>query len=190
MARRKQAVFAALGAGMALVLAAGCDNGPSAVAQGDAPARVTSGADDQAGRAGQDDRDRPADHRTGPALKVDGEPMWAATRRYTAREGAQRTFERNGEAFGAASVEAFVRTAHAFVTSPPAGVARIERANGDVLLYDAKRNIFAVANKDGLPKTMFKPDDGAAYWDEQKAREASRQTARAERRERAGDDEG
>ena len=29
---------------------------------------------------------------------------------------------------------------------------------------------FAVIARDGTPRTMFKPDDGAAYWAEQKAK--------------------
>ena len=44
----------------------------------------------------------------------------------------------------------------------------------------------AVASKAGAPRTMFKPDEGMAYWEEQKAREARRQTAR---RSRAADDD-
>ena len=38
---------------------------------------------------------------------------------------------------------------------------RIDRANGDALLYDAKSNTFAVVTKAGAPRTMFKPRDGA-----------------------------
>ena len=41
-------------------------------------------------------------------------------------------------------------------------------------------NVFAVANKDGAPRTMFKPDEGAAYWQKQKD-SLSRQTARRSR---------
>ena len=48
------------------------------------------------------------------------------------------------------------------------------RSNGDKLIYNSKTNVFAVVTKDGAPRTMFKPRDGAAYWDEQKAREADR----------------
>ena len=39
-------------------------------------------------------------------------------------------------------------------------------------------NVFAVANKDGAPRTMFKPDEGRAYWDKQKDRESQRQASR------------
>ena len=111
--------------------------------------------------------------------------MWSASRRYSAQESAERSFQRNGEAFGARDLDDFVRKAHAFVEHPPRGVETLKRQNGDTLFYDAKSNVFAVANKDGAPRTMFKPDEGKAYWEEQKQRE----TARAERRSRADDDE-
>ena len=39
---------------------------------------------------------------------------------------------------------------------------------------DPKTNVFAVATKDGAPRTMFKPETGQAYWDQQKQREADR----------------
>ena len=38
-------------------------------------------------------------------------------------------------------------------------------------------------SREGAPRTMFKPDEGAAYWTEQKTREARRATA-AKKRER------
>ena len=58
---------------------------------------------------------------------------------------------------------------------------------GRILIYDPKGNVFAVASKAGAPRTMFKPDDGMDYWAEQKAREAKRQQASADRKSR--DDE-
>jgi len=158
-------------------LLAGCDNGPSAVAKRERQDQSSSEAPRAFAETSESRGEKQEDHRAEAPLKVDGEAKWAATKRYTAEEGAQRTFERNGEDFGAGSVDAFVRKAHDFVTSPPSGVEKIEKSNGDVLFYDAKSNTFAVANKDGLPKTMFKPQDGADYWAEQKTRE-SRQTAR------------
>ena len=160
----------------ALLALAACDNGPSAVAQG---------GQAQAGL----ERPTPArpveqaDAREAPVPRVDGKPMWSASRRYTAEENAQRAFDRNGEAFEAKNVDDFVRKAHAFVTEPPAGAQTLTRANGDVLIYDAKSNVFAVKTAEGAPRTMFKPDDGAAYWAEQKDREA-RRTARSGREER------
>ena len=42
-------------------------------------------------------------------------------------------------------------------------------------------NVFAVMSKAGAPRTMFKPDDGMAYWEQQKARETRRQANRRAR---------
>ena len=114
---------------------------------------------------------------------VDGKPMWSANREHTAEENARLAFERNGEAFGAKSIDAFVAKAHAFTDNPPAGVQKIKRANGDTLLYDPKGNVFAVVTKDGAPRTMFKPDDGPAYWQEQKDKESARAMAKSKSRE-------
>lgn len=184
MAGMKWAPAALIAAGAALVLAA-CDNGPSAVARNDreaprpfAEASAPSGPQVSERRDGGDDAAPREDHRGEPAMEVDGKAMWAATRRYSAQEGARRSFERNGEDFGAASLDAYVRKAHDFVAHPPAGVERMARPNGDTVFYDAKANVFAVADKDGLPKTMFKPDEGAKYWQDQKDRDARRETAR------------
>ena len=118
------------------------------------------------------------DHRDDPVKLVEGKPMWSASRRYSADENAQRAFARNGRAFGADNIDEFVGKAHDFVQSPPRGTLTLTRANGDVLLYDPKANVFAVRSKAGAPRTMFKPDEGMAYWEEQKAREARRSASR------------
>ena len=168
----------------AVALISGCDNGPSAVSQQQAAGTQMAAGEGPSSTAAE----ARVDHRNDPAPLLDGKPMWAASRRSSPEDSAQRAFDRNGEAFGARDLESFVRKAHAFVESPPKGAETIKRANGDVLIYDAKTNVFAVANKDGAPRTMFKPDEGAAYWQEQKDREARRQTARAERRATRDDD--
>jgi len=54
-----------------------------------------------------------------------------------------------------------------FVHNPPPGAEIKHRANGDTLIYDRDSNTFAVENRDGAPRTMFKPDRGEAYWDRQ-----------------------
>ena len=174
--------FALLAAAAALALGA-CDNGPSAVAnqQQAAGTQMARSADapDVAAPASATAR---VDHRNDPVKLVDGKPMWSASRRYSADENARRAFARNGEAFGADNINEFVEKAHAFVGHPPKGTLTLARANGDTLLYDPKGNVFAVASKAGAPRTMFKPDEGMAYWEEQKAREAKRtQSARRER---------
>lgn len=167
-------------AALAVLGLAACDNGPSAVAPAQAGPNRSAEADSTPldGRA-VERREAREDARDAPAPLVDGKPMWSASRRYSAEENARRAFARNGEAFGASSLDAFVEKAHAFVQHPPRGAQTLTRANGDVLIYDPKSNVFAVRSKAGAPRTMFKPDDGPAYWAEQKTRESRRATARS-----------
>lgn len=111
----------------------------------------------------------------------DGKPMWASNRTRSGEENAQKQFERNGADFSAASLGDYVKKAHAFVDSPPKTALTVSRRNGDVLFYDPKANVFAVADREGAPRTMFKPRDGATYWQEQKQR-ASDTSRNASRR--------
>ena len=175
-------------AGATLALTA-CDNGPSAVAQKQAAGtQMASGAAPTSSATPYGDDEGQADHRRDPVPEVDGKPMWSASRKFSAQQNAQRAFDRNGEAFGAANIDAFVEKAHGFVekahgfvSHPPKGTLTMTRNNGDRLLYDPKGNVFAVASKAGAPRTMFKPDDGMAYWEKQKAQEAKRQASRKSR---------
>jgi pyocin large subunit-like protein len=181
----RQALLAALGGCAALALAA-CDNGPSAVARNQAAGvQMAANSDTEAGSARSnafEDGGAPkVDHRRDPVKLVDGAPMWSASKKYSAQSNAEYAFKRNGQAFGARDVDDFVRKAHAFVDHPPKGTLTLTRANGDKLFYDPKGNVFAVASKDGAPRTMFKPDDGMAYWEEQKARESQRARNRSSR---------
>jgi pyocin large subunit-like protein len=191
MAGLKTALSLALGIS-AMGLLGACDNGPSAVSK--------QAAGNQMATASAPDRSYGSDRSFGDAPKVDhrkdvvaaaddGKPVWAPSRRSSAEEGAQRAFERNGEAFGARSLDQFVSKAHAFVGHPPKGTLTLTRKNGDTLYYDPKGNVFAVANKDGAPRTMFKPDDGMAYWEKQKDREAHSQSARSGRSSKSADDQ-
>jgi pyocin large subunit-like protein len=180
MAGFKAALSLALGISAAALLA-GCDNGPSAVrpqAAADQAPAAGAASDGGARYASRDRSDGGVDHRKDEVKLVEGKPMWSASRRYSAEENAARAFARNGAAFGAKDEAQFIRKAHDFVDHPPAGTLTLTRANGDTLFYDPKGNVFAVASKDGAPRTMFKPDDGRAYWDKQKDRESHRQTAR------------
>ncbi len=112
--------------------------------------------------------------RDAEAPKVAGKPMWAANRTHTAEENAQYQFTKNGQDFAASDEHDYVAKAHAFIDHPPSDVQSIDRRNGDRLIYDAGGNIFAVVSRDGAPRTMFKPRDGAAYWTGQKERESQR----------------
>ncbi|SFS34360.1 S-type pyocin family protein [Brevundimonas viscosa] len=107
---------------------------------------------------------------TGAPPSREAPPPMTANRRETVDEKIVRLFERNGADFEARTAAEYLEKVRAFTTRPPAGTERVERANGDVLFYQASTNTFAVVARDGAPRTMFKPDDGAAYWAEQKAR--------------------
>lgn len=186
MAGKTIALLAAL-CGTATLALAACDNGPSAVAQKrGTSAQVASGdaatASDSYSSSPPSDGAQ-VDHRREPVKLVDGKPMWSASRKFSAAQNAQRAFDRNGHDFGADNLDTFVSKAHAFVEHPPKGTLTMTRKNGDTLFYDPKSNVFAVASKDGAPRTMFHPDDGRAYWEEQKTREEKSQSARRNRRD-------
>ncbi len=105
-------------------------------------------------------------------------PLWSSNRKYSADDNAHYQFEKHGPEFGAKSYESYVAMAHAFVHAPPPGTETLKRRNGDTLFYDAKGNVFAVMTKKGAPRTIFRPDDGKAYWDKQKDIEATRAAGR------------
>ena len=152
-------------AGVAIALAlAACGGHPSAVQPQSAPGATGSGEASLASY-GRSDASTP---------QVNGKPMWAANRKHTASENAQYQFTKNGQDFAAQSEADYVTKVHAFVDSPPADAQTLDRANGDRLIYAPKSNTFAVVSRDGAPRTMFKPRDGASYWTEQKQREAER----------------
>ncbi len=155
---------------MAAALVAACDGGASAVPVH----RASATAPASASASGSAARDAPetAATRVSASGRRDGAGQWSSNRRFTSEQNAERAFKRNGAAFGTTTVEAFVAKAHGFVTRPPKGAQIITRANGDRLIYDPASNVFAVATREGAPRTMFKPDEGAAYWEKVKAREA------------------
>jgi hypothetical protein len=149
----------------ALVLTGGCGNGGSAVETRDREAEVLPAASGGSAAASDGGSDASA-----PVVEADrGAPVWSEARNRTPEEGAQRSFDRNGADFGAASVDAYIQQAHAFIANPPPGTETVQRRNGDTLYYHAASNTFAVATRDGAPRTMFRPDEGAAYWAEQRA---------------------
>lgn len=105
-------------------------------------------------------------------------PLWSANRKHSADDNAHYQFEKHGPEFGAKSYRQYVAMAHTFVHAPPPGTETLKRKNGDTLFYDARGNVFAVMTKKGAPRTLFRPDDGKAYWDKQKDIEASKSTGR------------
>ncbi|MEJ6789383.1 S-type pyocin family protein [Brevundimonas sp. BR2-1] len=151
-------------AGAMAALVSACGNGGSAVetrertAEGTAGAVLAAAGGAPAQAAG-----------TSPDAEAP-KPVLTANRRETVDAKVARLFERNGADFGARTPRDYLAKVEAFTTRPPAGTDRVERPNGDVLLYQASTNTFAVVSRGGVPKTMFKPREGAAYWAEQKDR--------------------
>ena len=165
------------GAGACLALAA-CSGKPSAVASQGASAPTAYGnAPAAAGfetRGSSSGSYASTDPRDAPVPQVDGKPMWAANRQHSAEENAQYQFAKNGGDFGAANETDYIKKVHNFVERPPHTAETIDRSNGDKLIYDPGGNVFAVVSRDGAPRTMFKPRDGASYWAQQKDRESKR----------------
>lgn len=163
----------ALGA-LALLSVSACDRvghkGSAKADRGDYADRMATKAERKAARMGGRDGDDKAGGVVAPAPTYkDGRPIWAANKKRTAEENIQKMFQRNGSSFGAASSEDYVAKAHAFLAAPPKGVQTATRFNGDKLYYDARTNVFVVATRDGAPRIMMKPDNGAAYWQNQLA---------------------
>jgi hypothetical protein len=160
----KSSTVAATAALAALMGLTGCGNGGSAVETRDRAAEgaeatltAAAGTPTQAAEPAGAAREK-----TRPAL--------TGNRRETVDAKVARLFERNGADFDARTPEDYLAKVQAFTRRPPAGTERVERPNGDVLLYQASTNTFAVVSREGVPKTMFKPRDGATYWAEQKER--------------------
>ncbi|HEY7900266.1 MAG TPA: hypothetical protein VIC25_03685 [Caulobacteraceae bacterium] len=151
----------------AALMLAGCDGHKSAVSSTQPPSPAATASAAYGGGAATE----------AAAPLVNGKPMWAANRKHSAAENAQYQFTRNGSDFGAGNEGDYVTKVHAFVDSPPSGAQTIDRSNGDRLIYDQKSNTFAVVTRDGAPRTMFKPRDGASYWAQQKQRESERATS-------------
>ena len=152
-----------------------------------APSQASNG-ESQTSRASYEPRDERRSTRRSERRFNDGKVIWASSRQRSGEENAQKQFDRNGAVFAARSLEDYVAKAHAFVEAPPKGVLKASRTNGDVLYYDPRSNVFLVADREGAPRTMFKPDDGMSYWTEQTQRLAAQKTGQRSG-QRSGSDE-
>lgn len=155
-----------LALGMAGLLA-GCGNGGSAVETRDRDNVAATVANNdnaislEVAEVAQADVPQPQIEKAATVL--------TSNRRETANAKAIRLFERNGRDFGADTAEDYLAKAEAFTKSPPRDAEKVQRPNGDTLIYHAKTNTFAVVDRRGVVRTMFKPSSGAAYWQDQKA---------------------
>ncbi|MFP1130394.1 hypothetical protein [Asticcacaulis sp. W401b] len=181
-----------------LLLLAACDAGPSAVLsdeKSEAPARQVAPVEAAAPRATPSEAlspvqaDAPAKREdsdairlpVGPQVEITSThygdwPLWSSNRKYSAYQNATHHFEKHGGEVGARSYEEWLGMVHGFIHAPPEGVETLVRNNGDTLFYDSRRNVFAVMTKNRAPRTLFRPSEGARYWQKQKQIEAKRRT--------------
>ncbi|MDR5838782.1 hemagglutinin repeat-containing protein [Caballeronia sp. LZ034LL] len=94
--------------------------------------------------------------------------FWTSTKDKTPVENAYGHSTKHGGEFPEYqnSVQ-YVQSAQDFVNNPPDGTLIKTRPNGDTLFYDPATNTFASKNKDGAPRTMFRPSAGMDYWNKQ-----------------------
>jgi len=59
----------------------------------------------------------------------------------------------------------YVLGANKFMTNPEVNTLIKVRTNGDKVFYNPKSNIIGIQTKNGVPRTLFKPEDGLKYWD-------------------------
>jgi pyocin large subunit-like protein len=157
---------------MAALLMAGCGQNPATEAARDHSERLAALPYEDRAPAGREVDIAPRAERVSsreaaaraPAPLVDGRPMWSDSRTYSTEENARYQFDHHAAELGAKDLDDFVRKAHAFTAAPPKGALKAVRANGDSLIYDPRSGLFAVARSDGAPRTLFKPEDGEAYW--------------------------
>ena len=146
-----------------------CDNGGSAVETRERPQAIAAVEQAPAAATPQ----AVVQVQTPANAPAEAAIVLTSNRSETAGAKAVRLFERNGADFGSTSAEDYLAKAKQFTKSPPADAEKISRPNGDVLIYQARTNTFAVVDKRGVVRTMFKPPNGADYWQRQKATAAS-----------------
>lgn len=161
-------VYRAGWAALVLGLSA-CGNGGSAVETRDRPEKADVVASDAVSAEAVSAPVPVQPLAAPPQAPAQAAVVLTSNRRETAGAKAIRLYERNGADFGATSAEEYLEKARAFTRSPPTDAEKIGRPNGDTLIYHARTNTFAVVDKRGVVRTMFKPSNGADYWERQKA---------------------
>jgi len=93
--------------------------------------------------------------------------IWSNTAKLSPVQNAYKHWKKHGREFSEfKNAKQYVDGARKFVGNPPSSALRKAR-NGDTLLYDPVTNTFAVRSSGGAPRTMFKPERGMEYWNQQ-----------------------
>ncbi|MEL6926879.1 MAG: hypothetical protein AAFO94_22760, partial [Bacteroidota bacterium] len=90
---------------------------------------------------------------------------WHKSRNLSPQENAKQKYAKHKGAFPELkSLQLYINAANQMIRKPPAGTREKKMSNGDKILYDERSNVITVSDKDGLPKTMFRPVDKLDYF--------------------------
>ncbi|WP_242650059.1 VENN motif pre-toxin domain-containing protein, partial [Rodentibacter trehalosifermentans] len=102
-------------------------------------------------------------------VTINDKNIWSETKKFSSQENALSHWEKHKNEFPELkNSDDYLNYVHDFIKNPPEGTLIKERTNGDKLFYYPEKNTFISINKDGVPKTMFKPEAGINYWEKQK----------------------
>ncbi len=86
-------------------------------------------------------------------------PIWTSTKNRTSVQNAFRHWKDHGHEFlTLQNAKQYAETARNFVKYPPLGTLTKTKVNGDMVFYHPTTNTFSVINRQGVPRTMYKPD--------------------------------
>jgi hypothetical protein len=94
------------------------------------------------------------------AAKSVDKQLWSPGKWKSNPKNALKHFNKHKDEFpGVRNAKEYVEAAKKFMTDPPAGTyTRVREPGGDILRYDPSSGTLGIMTKDGVMKTMFKPD--------------------------------
>ena len=102
-------------------------------------------------------------------VTINDKNVWSSTKKLTPQENVIIHWNKHKDEFPELKTSnEYINMVHTFIDNPPKGTMVKVRGNGDKLFYHQESNVFIAINKDGVPKTMFKPVDKKEYFDAQK----------------------
>lgn len=92
-------------------------------------------------------------------LKDAIKPIWTSTKKKSSVQNAYKHWGDHHKDFpGLLNSKQYVEATRHFTRNPPLGTLTKIRPNGDVIFYHPASNTFAITNKLGVPRTMYKPN--------------------------------
>ncbi len=85
--------------------------------------------------------------------------IWSSTKVKTSVQNAYRHWRKHARDFPEIiNAKQYIERAKSFINSPPKGTLRKIRENGEIVLYHPETNVFGIYQKNGIPKTFYKPN--------------------------------